>query len=217
MSIKTYFQTALACIGLGGFVSPTYADDAMLIIGLGNPGAEYENQRHNVGFMAVDAIAAACKAGPFKSKFDGEWAQASIADGQKIYLLKPMTYMNESGQSVGQMARFFKIPLDNIIVIHDELDLDAGQIKIKTGGGHAGHNGLRSIDAHLGSANYKRLRIGIGHPGDKSRVTGHVLGDFSKQDQIWLPNMLAGLAENVNWLIKNDDSKFIEKVKKYGL
>ena len=182
----------------------------MLIVGLGNPGAEYEKQRHNIGFMAVDAMADKFAFGPFKSKFNGDYADGRIA-GQRVFFLKPQTYMNESGQCVGQFARFFKIPVERIIVMHDELDLEPGQVKIKTGGGHAGHNGLRSINAHLGTQNYKRLRLGIGHPGDKARVTGHVLGNFSAEDKTWLDKLMPAIAQSADWLIKGEDAKFLNQ------
>ena len=208
-------QTALAFLSLGGFHSSAMAnenDHIILLVGLGNPGSQYEKQRHNVGFMAVDHMADLLKAGASKSKFEGEWRDARLDDGTRVIFLKPMTYMNESGRSVGQMARFFKIKPDQIIVLHDELDLQAGQVKIKTGGGHAGHNGLRSIDAHLGTQNYKRVRIGIGHPGDKARVTGHVLGDFSSADQEWLDPMLKSMAKHAKLLIAGKDSLFLTKL-----
>ena len=200
-----------AALSQGGFCL-NQKEDVMLIVGLGNPGTEYAKQRHNIGFMAVDAMADQFGFGPFKSKFQGDYADGRIGT-QRVFLLKPMTYMNESGQSVGQFARFFKIPMERIIVIHDELDLDPGQVKIKTGGGHAGHNGLRSLDAHLGTQNYKRLRLGIGHPGSKERVHGHVLGNFSAEDKNWLDKLLSSIAQNADWLIKGEDSKFIERVK----
>lgn len=185
----------------------------MLIVGLGNPGADYARQRHNIGFMALDAIADTFSSGAYKEKYNGAYCDVRLDDGTKLFFLKPMTYMNESGQCVGQFARFFKIPSDKIIVMHDELDLSPGQVKMKVGGGHAGHNGLRSIDAHLGTPQYKRLRLGIGHPGDKARVNGHVLGNFSAEDQKWLEPLLQAIAKNADLLIKGNDSQFLETLK----
>ncbi len=169
---------------------------SLLLVGLGNPGEKYARHRHNVGFMAVDAIADVNGFSARRTKFQGD-----IRDGfldapsgrLKSYVLKPLTFMNLSGQSVSEAMRFFKLEPKDVVVFHDELDLAAGKIKVKTGGGHAGHNGLRSIDEHIGP-DFRRVRIGIGHPGDKARVTGHVLGDFAKADQEWLPAVLAALA-----------------------
>ncbi|MBL8639679.1 MAG: aminoacyl-tRNA hydrolase [Alphaproteobacteria bacterium] len=161
-----------------------------LIVGLGNPGAEYALNRHNIGFMAVDVIMDHFNFPAFKAKFKGLMSEKSV-NSEKIILFKPQTYMNESGRAVAEIAQFYKIPLADITVIHDELDIPAGQIKTKIGGGAAGHNGLKSIDAWLGDQNYHRIRLGIGHPGHRDRVTGHVLGNFSKEDQEWLPDLLA--------------------------
>ena len=165
----------------------------LLLVGLGNPGVKYVRNRHNVGFMAIDEIASRYGFGPWRKKFQGEAGEGSIPGGGKALLLKPQTYMNESGRSVAEAARFYKIPLQNIVVFHDELDLTAGKLKVKTGGGVAGHNGLKSICAHLGP-DFRRVRIGIGHPGDKSRVHGHVLGDFSKADQDWLVPLIDAMS-----------------------
>jgi PTH1 family peptidyl-tRNA hydrolase len=148
----------------------------VLIVGLGNPGTQYEKNRHNVGFMAVDAIHQAYCFSPWKNRFHS-LASEGLLEGRKIYLLKPQTFMNLSGQSVGEIARFYKIDLKDILVIHDELDLPEGKVRIKTGGGHGGHNGLKSIDAHLGKE-YRRLRLGIGHPGHKALVNKHVSRGF---------------------------------------
>lgn len=180
-----------------------------LLVGLGNPGEKYARHRHNVGFMAVDEIAARHEFAPPKERF-----QAIIQEGfltghgvrEKALILKPTTFMNESGRAVGAAARFFKIDLDRIIVFYDELDLAPGKLRVKTGGGAAGHNGIRSIDAHLGNA-FRRVRIGIGHPGDKSKVTGHVLGNFSKADQDWLPDLLHAIADAAPLLLR-DDNRF---------
>lgn len=180
--------------------------NVLILVGLGNPGAKYARHRHNVGFLAVDAIADAYGFGPAKSKFQGEVREGFLdgpAGRRKAIILKPQTYMNDSGQSAGEAARFYKSELADIIVFHDELDLVAGKIKVKAGGGNAGHNGLRSLDAHLGP-DYRRVRIGIGHPGEKTRVTGHVLGDFAKADAEWLDPLLAAMAAAAPALIESD-------------
>jgi len=182
----------------------------LLIVGLGNPGAEYAGNRHNIGFMAVDAIAARHGLGPFRSKFQGALASGTLG-GDKVLLLKPQTYMNLSGQAVGQAARFHKLEPADVVVFHDDLDLAPGKVKMKTGGGAAGHNGLRSIDAHLGNA-YRRVRLGIGHPGDKARVHGYVLSDFAKADKDWLEPLLDALADHVPLLLQGRDSDFMSKV-----
>lgn len=182
-----------------------------LIVGLGNPGSEYERNRHNIGFMAVDAIASAHNFKPFKSKYKGDYVEGEIA-GEKVALLKPMTYMNESGRSVGEAARFYKIPTSNIIVFHDELDLTPGKIRTKTGGGAAGHNGLRSMDDWLDNADYIRVRMGIGHPGDKDRVHGYVLGNFAKSDEDWLQPLLDAVAKHAPLLLQNNDAGFMSRV-----
>ncbi len=182
-----------------------------LLVGLGNPGAKYKDNRHNVGFMAIDAIADRFSIGPFKAKYQGQLAEGRIGD-QKVALLKPETYMNESGRSVGAAAKFYKIDPDHIIAFHDELDLAPAKIRVKTGGGNAGHNGLRSMDAHLGTPNYIRVRLGIGHPGDKDRVHGYVLGDFSKAEQVWLDPYLEEIGRQAELLITGKDSDFMSKV-----
>lgn len=182
-----------------------------LIVGLGNPGSEYERNRHNIGFMAVDEIASAHKFKPFKSKYKGEYVEGTIGD-EKVALLKPMTYMNESGRAVGEAARFYKIPTSNIIVFHDELDLAPGKMRVKTGGGAAGHNGLRSMDDWLDDSNYVRIRLGIGHPGDKDRVHGYVLGNFAKADEEWIAPLLTAMARNTDLLLRNQGEAFMTKV-----
>ncbi|PJB71505.1 MAG: aminoacyl-tRNA hydrolase [Alphaproteobacteria bacterium CG_4_9_14_3_um_filter_47_13] len=182
-----------------------------LFVGLGNPDHQYKENRHNIGFMVVDAIADEYGFPPFKSKFQGQISEGLIA-GQKIILLKPQTYMNNSGQSVKAAAHFFKIPPAHIIVFHDELDVAPGKVKIKQGGGNAGHNGLKSIQAHLGTADFWRVRMGIGHPGDKSRVHSYVLSDFAKAEQEWLKPLLESCARQAGLLLKGDLSGFIEKV-----
>ncbi|OFX01760.1 MAG: aminoacyl-tRNA hydrolase [Alphaproteobacteria bacterium RIFCSPHIGHO2_12_FULL_63_12] len=174
----------------------------LLLVGLGNPGEKYRRHRHNVGFMAVDAIAGAHRFGAPRNKFQGEMREGEIA-GEKAIVLKPQTFMNDSGQSVGAAMRFFKLAPADVVVFHDELDLAAGKIKAKLGGGNAGHNGLRSIDEHIG-AEFRRVRIGIGHPGDKARVTGHVLGDFAKSDEAWLDPLLAAIAKSAAFLGQGD-------------
>jgi PTH1 family peptidyl-tRNA hydrolase len=186
------------------------SDTPLLIAGLGNPGSEYAKNRHNAGFMAADAIHDRHRFAPWKSRFQGLFAEGALG-GRKIYLLKPMTYMNDSGIAVGAAARFFKLPLESVVVMHDELDLAAGKLKVKTGGGDAGHNGLRSITSVLGP-DYRRVRLGVGHPGDKARVHGHVLSNFAKADEDWLAPLLDGIAEAAPLLAKDDDTGFMNKV-----
>ena len=181
----------------------------LLAVGLGNPGADYALNRHNIGFMAVDAIARRHGFAPFRAKFEGEIAEGRIGAG-KVLALKPLTYMNDSGRSVAAAARFFKIEPEYVLVFHDELDLEAGRIRVKRGGGHAGHNGLKSIHAHLG-ADYGRVRMGIGHPGDKDRVTAHVLNDFAKSDRDWLEPLLGAVAENFALLAASEDAEFMNR------
>jgi len=167
--------------------------DMLLLVGLGNPGAQYARNRHNIGFMAVDEIIRRHSFGPEREKFS-----ARLSDGrfntEKVVALKPMTFMNLSGQAVGEAMRFFKISPEQVVVFHDDLDLAPGKVKVKKGGGHGGHNGLRSLDAHIGK-DYWRVRLGIGHPGHKDRVHGYVLSDFSKADADWLEPLLDALAE----------------------
>ncbi|SOC94236.1 peptidyl-tRNA hydrolase [Rhizobium sp. AN5] len=181
-----------------------------IIAGLGNPGAQYAGNRHNIGFMAVDALQRLPSFSPWARKFKAEISEGEIG-GEKVLLMKPLTYMNLSGESVGEAMRFFKLAPADIIVIHDELDLLAGRARIKTGGGHGGHNGLKSIDAHCGKE-YRRLRLGIGHPGDKERVHGHVLGDFAKTDRVWLDPLLDAIADNAAMLVKSEDSQLMNKL-----
>jgi PTH1 family peptidyl-tRNA hydrolase len=186
------------------------SDTPLLIAGLGNPGAEYARNRHNAGFMAVDVTADRYRFGPWRSRFQGMIAEGAIG-GRKTYLLKPMTYMNDSGLSVGAALRFYKLPLDALVVMHDEVDLVAGKLRAKTGGGDAGNNGLRSITATLGP-DYRRVRIGVGHPGTKGRVHNHVLGNFSKADEEWLVPLLDAIAEAAPWLARDDDPGFMNKI-----
>ena len=186
------------------------SDTPLLIAGLGNPGAEYARNRHNAGFMAVDTVHASYKFSPWRARFHGAVSEGAL-DGRKTWLLKPGTYMNESGRALGEAVHFFKLPLSAVVVIHDELDLPAGKLKTKTGGGDAGNNGARSISAAIGS-DYRRVRIGVGHPGEKHRVSGHVLGNFSKHDEDWLVPMLSAIAEAAPFLAKDDDNGFMNKV-----
>lgn len=166
--------------------------------------------RHNVGFMALDVIADTYDFGPVQKKFSG-WVQEGRIGDTKLLLLKPATFMNESGRSVGEAMRFYKLELDALTVFHDELDLAPFKVKVKQGGGTAGHNGLRSIDKHLG-AEFRRVRIGIGHPGHKDRVTGHVLGNYAKTEQDDLVAMLGALAAEAHWLARGDDPRFMSEV-----
>lgn len=182
----------------------------LLLVGLGNPGGSYAGNRHNIGFMALDAIARACAAAPFRRKFHGQAGEARIG-AERALLLKPETYMNESGRAVAEAARFHKIALEDIVVLHDELDLALGKMRVKIGGGDAGHNGLRSITAYLGSG-YKRVRLGIGHPGDKSLVHAFVLSNFFKAERPWVEALCDAVAENIEILAKGDDSLFQTKV-----
>lgn len=182
-----------------------------LLVGLGNPGDKYEYNRHNIGFLAVDAIADTYGFPAYKKKFQGLMAEGHI-EGEKVILLKPQTYMNNSGQSVGEAAKFYKIPLDRIAVFHDELDLGAGKIRTKKGGGNAGHNGLRSMDSHLNSNDYWRIRLGIGHPGDKAMVHNHVLSNFSKDELIWLKLLIEAVADHAPLMVQGKDNEFMSKV-----
>ena len=178
----------------------------ILLVGLGNPGDKYIRTRHNIGFMAVDEIAQAHGFGPEKSKHQGVIREGTIGT-EKVIALKPQTYMNESGRAVAAVAQFYKIRPAEIIVFHDELDLAPGRMRTKSGGGHAGHNGLRSIHAHIGEG-YRRVRLGIGHPGDKSKVSGYVLHDFAKADADWIGPLLAAIGRETSWLVKGDDQRF---------
>jgi PTH1 family peptidyl-tRNA hydrolase len=186
----------------------------LLIVGLGNPGRRYAGNRHNVGFMAADEIHRRHRFSAWRARFQGEISEGTL-DGEKVIILKPATYMNESGRSVGEAARFYKLDADDIVVIYDELDLPPGKIRMKTGGSPGGHNGLKSLDAHLGSTvgkNYRRIRVGIGHPGRKELVNGHVLHDFAKADQDWLQPLLTAIAENAGLLATSEDSSFMNRI-----
>lgn len=177
-----------------------------LFVGLGNPGAQYARNRHNIGFMAVDRIAADHGFSPWRRAFQGLVSEGRLG-GEKVILLKPETFMNLSGQSVQGAATFYKIPPADMVVFHDELDLAPGKLRLKQGGGHAGHNGLRSIHAHLGEA-YGRVRIGIGHPGHKDAVAGYVLHDFAKADQDWIEDLLRGISDGAEALAAGDGARF---------
>lgn len=181
-----------------------------LFVGLGNPGAKYAQNRHNIGFMAVDRLARDHGFGDWRSKFQGRLAEGRIGT-QKVLLLKPETFMNKSGQSVGEAMRFFKLTPEDIVVFHDEIDLAPGKLKAKSGGGHAGHNGLRSLHAHIGDA-YTRVRMGVGHPGHKDAVPGYVLKDFPKGDHDWLEDMLTGISDGAAHLADGDLGKFSNAV-----
>jgi PTH1 family peptidyl-tRNA hydrolase len=178
--------------------------------GLGNPGGKYALQRHNVGFMALDAMAEVHGFAPWQKKFRGLISEGKIG-GERILLLKPQTFMNDSGDSVAQALRFYKLDLDGLTVFHDELDLAPMKVKVRVGGGLAGHNGLRSIDAHLGP-DFRRVRIGIGHPGHKDQVTGHVLGNYAKSEMEALSDLLAAIADEADWLATRDDPRFMSEV-----
>lgn len=182
----------------------------LLIVGLGNPGPQYARNRHNVGFMAADAIARRHSFSGFSKKFRAEIAEGTLA-GDKTILIKPQTFMNLSGDSVGEAMRFYKLSPADVIVMHDELDLAPGKLRLKSGGGNGGHNGLKSIDAHIGK-DYRRLRIGIGHPGDKARVNPHVLGDFAKSDREWLDPMLDAIADHADLMARGDDAGYLNKI-----
>jgi peptidyl-tRNA hydrolase, PTH1 family len=182
-----------------------------LWVGLGNPEPGMARQRHNIGFMAVDAIASRHGFSPWRQRFKGLVAEGNVG-GEKVLVLKPMTYMNDSGSSVQPAAAFFKLPPDAITAFHDELDLAPGKVRVKRGGGAAGHNGLRSMDRILGTPDYWRVRLGIGHPGHKDRVTGHVLGDFAKVDQDWLAVLLDAVADAAPVLALGQPEAFMTKV-----
>jgi PTH1 family peptidyl-tRNA hydrolase len=181
----------------------------LLIAGLGNPGARHAKNRHNIGFMAVERIAETHRIGPFRARFQGLVAEGLIG-GQRVALLMPQTYMNESGRSVGEAMRFFKLDLGAIVVIHDELDLAPAKVRVKVGGGAAGHNGLRSITAHIGN-DYKRVRLGIGHPGDKALVYNFVLGDFAKSEMPWVEAVCDAVARAADLLVAGQDASFQNK------
>lgn len=179
----------------------------LLLVGLGNPGPKYAGNRHNIGFMAVDAIARAHGFGPWKKKFQGELAEGHI-DGVRTLLLKPQTFMNESGRSVGEAANFHKLNATDIVVFYDEIDLAPGRFRMKTGGGAAGHNGIRSMIASPVGEGFRRARMGVGHPGQKELVHHHVLSDFHKADADWLQKLLDACAKAAPLLAKGEDEKY---------
>ena len=181
-----------------------------LFVGLGNPGAKYALNRHNIGFMAVDEIARRHGFAPWRRRFQGQTSEGTI-DGEKVFLLRPETFMNESGRAVQEASNFFKLGVDDIIVFQDELELPPAKMRVKVGGGIAGHNGLRSISAHIGNE-YRRVRLGIGHPGVKELVHGYVLSDFAKDDRPWVEALCAAIADNAGLLAGGKDSTFQNKV-----
>jgi PTH1 family peptidyl-tRNA hydrolase len=181
-----------------------------LWVGLGNPGTKYALQRHNVGFMAADILAEVYDFGPWQKKFRSLIAEGRIGH-QRVLLLKPQTFMNDSGDAAQQALNFYKLDLDALTVFHDELDLAPFKVKVKVGGGTAGHNGLRSTEAHIGNA-FRRVRIGIGHPGHKDKVTKHVLGNYAKAEMDPLADLLGAVAAEAPWLAKGDDARFMNEV-----
>ena len=182
----------------------------LLLVGLGNPGARYVGSRHNVGFMAVQAIAKRHGIGPWRRRFQGVACEGTLG-GARVLLLLPGTFMNESGRAVAEAAHFYKLPLADITVFHDEIELPPGKVRVKVGGGIAGHNGLRSISEHIGN-DYRRVRIGVGHPGHKDLVEHYVLSDFAKSEQRWVEALTDILADNVDFLVRGEDASFQNKV-----
>ena len=182
----------------------------LLLVGLGNPGAGYVGNRHNVGFMVVQAIAKRHGIGPWRRRFQGVAAEGPIG-GERTQLLLPGTYMNESGRAVAEAANFYKLGLADIVVVHDEIELSPGKVRVKTGGGNAGHNGLRSISAQVGN-DYRRVRIGVGHPGDKDLVHAYVLNDFAKDERSWVAALCDIMADNAGLLVQGQDASFQNKV-----
>jgi PTH1 family peptidyl-tRNA hydrolase len=181
-----------------------------LLVGLGNPGSEHVGNRHNIGFMVVQEIARRHGFPPWRRRFQGVATEGTIGS-ERVLLLLPGTYMNESGRAVGEAAHFYKLPLSDIVVVHDEIDLAPMRVRVKTGGGVAGHNGLRSITAHVGN-DYRRVRIGVGHPGAKEQVYGYVLGDFAKAERPWVEALVEVIADNAGLLARGDDATFQNKV-----
>src|SRR5215470_10787646 len=182
----------------------------LLFVGLGNPGPQHVNNRHNIGFMAVQAIAKRHNLGPWRRRFQGVATEGTIGP-ERVLLLLPGTYMNESGRAVAEAVHFYKLGVDRVAVFHDEIDLAPGKVRVKTGGGVAGHNGLRSISAHIGN-DYRRIRIGVGHPGVKEIVYAYVLSDFAKSERAWVEALCAIVADNAELLVKGQDSSFQNKV-----
>lgn len=182
----------------------------ILLVGLGNPGPRYASNRHNIGFMALDEIAHRYRLAPWKSRFHGLFTDGRIG-AHRLLALKPQTYMNESGRAVGEALRFYKLDPADVLVLYDEIDLRPGKVKVKTGGGAGGHNGIRSIDAHIGRE-YRRVRLGVGHPGHKDLVHGYVLNDFAKSDAEWLEKLLDAVAGELPLLLEGDDGGFMSRV-----
>ena len=182
----------------------------LLFVGLGNPGAQHVNNRHNIGFMVVQAIAKRHNFGPWRRRFQGLATEGTI-DGERVLLLLPGTYMNESGRAVAEAMHFYKLGLDRVAVFHDEIDLAPGKVRVKSGGGVAGHNGLRSISAHVGN-DYRRIRIGVGHPGVKELVYAYVLSDFAKSERPWVEALCTIMADNTELLARGQDATFQNKV-----
>jgi len=181
-----------------------------LFVGLGNPGTKYQGNRHNIGFMVVDDIARRHGFAPWRRRFQGETSEGTL-DGERVILLKPSTYMNESGRAVSEAANFFKIGVGDIVVFHDEIELPPAKVRVKAGGGIAGHNGLRSISAHVGN-DYRRVRLGVGHPGVKELVHIHVLNDFAKAERPWVEALCDAITDNAALLVTSKDSSFQNKV-----
>ena len=182
----------------------------LLLVGLGNPGQKYEHNRHNIGYMAVDEIVHRHSFGPWKSRFQGVVSEGRLGS-TKVLALKPATFMNNSGQSVGEAMRFYKLDLDDVVAMHDELALEPGKMRVKTGGGSAGNNGIKSVTQHIG-AEYRRVRIGIGHPGDKNKVSGYVLHDFARCDREWIEDLIPAMADAAPKLADGDDAGFMNDV-----
>ncbi len=182
----------------------------LILAGLGNPGPKYAGNRHNIGFMAVDRIHERHRFPAWRKNFQAEVSEGTIA-GERVLLMKPQTYMNESGRSVGEAVRFLKLAPTDVVVLHDELDLPPGKLRMKAGGGHGGHNGLRSITSQIGDG-YRRMRLGIGHPGIKEIVHAYVLSDFHKADRDWLDRLLDAIADHVDDLVKGDDASFGNRI-----
>lgn len=182
----------------------------LLFAGLGNPGAKYANNRHNIGFMAVDAIAHRHSFAPWSRKFQAQISEGKLG-GEKVLLIKPQTFMNLSGQAVGEALRFYKLEPSAVTVFYDEIDLAAGKVRVKVGGGSGGHNGIRSLDQHIGK-DYRRVRIGVGHPGSKEMVHGHVLGDFSKADREWLDVLIEAIADGAGLVAKGDENSYMNQI-----
>lgn len=182
----------------------------LVLVGLGNPGARYAGNRHNIGFMAADRIVRRHGFSPWRKRFQGETADGTLG-GERVVALKPLTFMNESGRSVREALHFFKLAPENIVVLYDEIDLAPGKVKVKRGGGAAGHNGIRSIDSHIGPE-FWRVRLGVGHPGDKARVHGYVLSDFARAEDSWLEKLLDAVADAAPLLTQPGDGKFMTRV-----